>query len=732
MKVLYTIAGFYRTAGMERVLAGKAAWLDRNGHEVVIVTTEQQFRKPAYSLPEGIRLIDLGVGYENNNGASLMNKVLGLPFKKIRHRRALGRVLKQERPDVAVSLFCGDEGFMPRLAKKADARTMTILECHFSRYKRLQYERKGLWAVADKVRCNAEPRKAARYDRFVLLTRQDYLDWGSPENALVMPNARTFKPHELDIVRNSIDTDERKTVLAAGRYCHQKHFDALLTAWSMIPPAVRQGWTLRIAGQGPDREPLIRQAKELGLQNVEFGPADNMKEEYARAAIFAMSSRYEGLPMVLLEAQAASLPIVAFDCKCGPSDIVSHGKNGFLVAPGNTNGLADYLQRLMKYDTLREDMSVEARYASASFDEDMIMQRWMQVFTKTDAKEETDAAADGKSRIVVSAVSLRKGGTLTILRQVLEYLADRDDITVTALVHDRSLCWYPGIRYIEIPWATHSWPQRLWCEYVTMHRISERMAAEKGGEPVDVWLSLHDTTPRVVAKKQEVYCHTSFPFLKLRFRDFFMDPKIPTFKILTPLYYKIGAKKNSSIIVQQQWFANSLSIMMHVPSQKFRVIPPAGADAGVLVGRNVEWFDPDSPQMLSSYMKQALEAGCRTFLYASTPDCHKNFECLCKAAKNLEPQYPDMKVTLTVKGNENKYAKWLHKKWGDVNCIDFRGFMSRGQLEKAYRENECFVFPSRVETWGLPVSEYAQANPDGRILLADLPYAHSYESTSVR
>ena len=78
--------------------------------------------------------------------------------------------------------------------------------------------------------------------------------------------------------------------------------------------------------------------------------------------------------------------------------------------------------------------------------------------------------------IVVSAVNLRKGGTLTVLRDCLGYLSARTDLHVTALVHSRELCDYPGIDYIEIPWSVKSWLRRLWCEYVTMNRISKELS----------------------------------------------------------------------------------------------------------------------------------------------------------------------------------------------------------------------------------------------------------------
>ncbi len=305
--------------------------------------------------------------------------------------------------------------------------------------------------------------------------------------------------------------------------------------------------------------------------------------------------------------------------------------------------------------------------------------------------------------IVVSAVNLRKGGTLTILRQCLEYLSARDDVKTIALVHDRKLCNYPGIEYIEIPWAVNSWALRLWCEYVTMYGISRKLA-RRFGSPVDVWLSLHDTTPNVIAKKQEVYCHTSFPFLKVKAHDWLMDPKIPLFAMLTKWAYRINVQRNISIIVQQEWFADALSGLLKVPREKFRVIPPA------------------HPEPASETLPTPPDR--HKFLYVSTPDCHKNFETLCAAAEILEKGGCKFKVVMTVKGDENRYARWLYEKYMNVKSLDFHGLVSKQTLDGLYRSAGTLVFPSRVETWGLPISEYMAANGGGRLLLADEPYAH--------
>lgn len=302
-----------------------------------------------------------------------------------------------------------------------------------------------------------------------------------------------------------------------------------------------------------------------------------------------------------------------------------------------------------------------------------------------------------RRNIVVSAVNLRKGGTLTVLRECLHYLSEREDFHVTALVHKRELCDYPGIDYIEIPWSIKGWLRRLWCEYVTMNRISKQLPE------TDLWLSLHDTSPRVKAKAQAVYCHTLFPFMKSRLRDWRMDYKIALFSRFTRFVYKWNVKSNKYMIVQQNWLREAMSKLVRVDASRIIVAPPA--------------FKPMAIPSTSPSDKY-------TFLYPATPDAHKDFETLCEAASILESRIGKghFRVVISVKGDENRYAKWLYRKWGSVDSVDFHGFMSRDELSEVYGRSACLVFPSRAETWGLPISEFM---PTGRpMIISDLPFAH--------
>lgn len=309
---------------------------------------------------------------------------------------------------------------------------------------------------------------------------------------------------------------------------------------------------------------------------------------------------------------------------------------------------------------------------------------------------------ESRKNIVISAVNIRKGGTLTVLRDCLRYLSGREDLHVTALVHKRELCDYPGIDYLEIPWSINGWGKRLKCEYVTMEGISETLPE------TDLWLSLHDTTPNVKAKRQAVYCQTSFPFLKIRLRDFLMDKKIPLFALFTKYAYRKNVHRNNYLIVQQRWLREGLSKMLHVDKSRIIVAPPAF----------------EAPEITDTSVHEPIPV----FLYPASPDCHKNFEELCRAAERLEKKLGTgvFKVVLTIDGSENRYAAWLRKNWGDVTSIDFHGFMSKEDLFAHYGKAACLVFPSRVETWGLPISEF---KPTGKpMLLANLPYARESAS----
>ena len=374
MKIVYLIAGTFNAGGMERVLSNKANWLAAHGNDVSIITTDQRNRKPYFALDGRIKTYDLGINYDADNG-HLLSKLLHYPVRQWRHQRHLTTLLKQLKADVVVCMFNNDVSF----AYKIKDGSRKILEAHFSKHKKLQYGRKGLWRLADSWRTRQEEQWVQHYDRFVVLTHEDKKLWGNLPNIYVIPNARTFKPD-----RHAELTEKR--VLAIGRLDYQKGFDRLIDIWARVKrsssptPPVRgeDSWRLDIVGDGPLREELQTKINQLGLQESVhiLPPTSDILSLYLRSSIFVMTSRYEGLPMVLLEAQTMGLPIVAYACPCGPRDIITDGINGYLVTDDDTETFADKLLKLMRDETLRHRMGEDAVKASERFTEERIMPQW--------------------------------------------------------------------------------------------------------------------------------------------------------------------------------------------------------------------------------------------------------------------------------------------------------------------------------------------------------------------
>lgn len=372
MKILYCIAGTRHSGGMERVLANKANWLVQHGYEVMIVTTDQQGEPPFFALDKRISCYDLGIGYEENNGKSFLNKLIHYPIKQFRHKKRLNTLLQQLKPDITISMMCNDVSFLPKMKDGSKK----ILEIHFSKYKRLQYGRKGIWRIADIYRSKQEEKQVRRFHRFVVLTEEDKGYWGNLPNIEVIPNARTYNPTTTAMLNT-------KRVIAVGRYTHQKGFERLIEAWNLI---CRQhpDWHLDIIGDGEDRPKL---QEHIDQHNIESHitlcpPTKNMDAVYREASIVAMSSRYEGLPMILLEAQAYGLPIVSFACKCGPADVVTDGVDGFLVTEGDVESLASKLTTVIEDDALRQQMGRAARIASERYAEGVVMKKWIELFER--------------------------------------------------------------------------------------------------------------------------------------------------------------------------------------------------------------------------------------------------------------------------------------------------------------------------------------------------------------
>ena len=373
MKLIYCIADIYNPGGMERVLLNKLRWWVRQGgHDLMVVTTDQNGRPPFYDFPQEVRMVDLGINYKEDNGRNPVVKILSYFVKRSKHRRSLTRLLMQEKADIVISLYPSESSFIPRIKDGSKK----VLELHFCKLFRQQYNRKGLLGLADKFRTWQDERIVRRFDKFVVLTREDAGLWGPLPNLTIIPNAALTIPS-----KKPYDVNSRR-VIAVGRLDYQKGYDQLLTAWSMIQPNVRKGWHLDIFGQGDWEQKLKDQAVALGIDNeVKINkPTDRIFDEYAASSFLVMSSHYEGFPMVMVEAMASGLPVVSFNFKCGPRDIIRPMENGLTAPEGNLLALSFMMMVLMNSPERRLKMSDEARLVTRTYSEEVVMRQWEECF----------------------------------------------------------------------------------------------------------------------------------------------------------------------------------------------------------------------------------------------------------------------------------------------------------------------------------------------------------------
>lgn len=372
MKIVYCILGTYNAGGMERVLANKANYLARMGHELTVVTTDQKGRVPNFELHPAIQQVDLAINYTDDAELGIFSKMLSYKRRQRIHRERLEALLMPLKADIVISMFDHDVSFLHDITDGSKK----ILEIHFSRFKRLQYDRKGLWKILNTWRSAHDLALAKKYDRFVVLTHEDLTYWKGLKNSVVIPNAQTFSaPQRAGLTE--------KRAIAVGRFDYQKGFDQLIAIWKDIQ-ARCPDWKLDIYGQGPLKADMLAQIHALGLdgQIALHAPVKHIMEAYMHSSLVLMSSRYEGLPMTLLEAQACGLPMVAYACKCGPRDIIKPGKNGYLIAEGDGADFADKACRLMEKGVLRQQMGQAAWEMAENFDAERIMRQWLLLFER--------------------------------------------------------------------------------------------------------------------------------------------------------------------------------------------------------------------------------------------------------------------------------------------------------------------------------------------------------------
>lgn len=368
MRVAFIIESDFNSGGMERMLAVTANEMAQY-YQVTVISAFNEWRKEFFSFAKNVRRKDLGLRRSDYTSFKMLKQA---------YRERLEEFLMNGRFDVCVSLGSLEFFFLPQIqdgSKKVFwfhfALNYDLMACYASKIKIVN-------SIVGWLRQKHRIWTARKYDEVVVLTKADRRQW----QKYLKNVTNIYNPLTVQKKRNPDYNAHR--AIAVGRIERQKGFDFLVDAWKIVHDRYPD-WKLDIYGTSLEGniKVLQDQIDKNGLKDIVLmqGSSSDMAETYSQHSMMILSSRYEGLGLVLLEAAACGLPLISYDCQQGPSEIIEHDRNGYLVHPvGNITGLTDAICSLIADEDKRRAMGEEAERMSKQFSMEHISQCWRNMF----------------------------------------------------------------------------------------------------------------------------------------------------------------------------------------------------------------------------------------------------------------------------------------------------------------------------------------------------------------
>lgn len=365
MKILYITPKISGEGGLVRVISIKANSLSKIfGHEIHILTHNEN-----HSL-----------FYEFNKDIGLHNMVLkGKGLKLLfSYRKELKKQISTINPDLIV-VCDGLKGFF--IPWFCINKIPIIFEVHGSIFNSENEIKNNLINKIKQYIGIAFKKLAARnFTKIILLSEESAKEWNL-KNSKIIPNPLWF---------NTITTSklDHKTAITVARHSHEKGIDRLLLIWQKVI-LIHPEWTLDIYGESEANLRYQGMAKELKIESrVNFHePVLSIIEKYQNASLCLMASRFEGFPMVLLEAMSCGLPCIAFDCPCGPRSLIFNDENGLLIENHNIDAFSESVIQLINDENKMKRLGENAVFSVQKYNLDDIMAQWNKLFLKITNKQ---------------------------------------------------------------------------------------------------------------------------------------------------------------------------------------------------------------------------------------------------------------------------------------------------------------------------------------------------------
>lgn len=375
-KIVFCTPALYSAGGVERVISVKASYFsDILGYDVIIIVTEGKGKPSFFPLSERVKVINLGINFEELWHQPFYRKVFLYLKKQFQYKKLLTSELMRIHPDITISVLRREINFITKI--KDGSKKVGELHVNRKNYRNFEAGDTNVvkWLFA-KFWMRNLIKHLKELDGLVVLTESEKMAWPELSNVSVIPDPLSFS-------RKKSSSLTRKRVISIGRYAYQKGVDLLLQAWAIIEKDYPD-WELVYFGQG-DKTPYVQQMNELGIDTCRCllnDKTSDVMKELQDSSLFVLSSRFEGFGMVLAEAMACGLPVISFDCKSGPSEIISEGEDGYLAPPENVDILAERMSYMIANPELRTRLGRNAFQNSLRYDIDGISKQWVQLFNK--------------------------------------------------------------------------------------------------------------------------------------------------------------------------------------------------------------------------------------------------------------------------------------------------------------------------------------------------------------
>lgn len=373
-KIVYCAPALYSAGGVERVVSVKASYFaEVYGYDVTVIVTEGQGRACFFPLSDKVHVVNLQLGFEELWRASFIKKIFLYLKKQRQYKKLLTKQLMCLRPDFTITTLRREINFITSIHDGS----IKIGELHVNRANYRNFDERDsnvLKRWFAHVWMNSLTRHLKQLDKMVVLTDSALKDWPELNNIVKIPDPLPFQINEKS-------TLEHKRIISIGRYDYDKGNDLLLKAWSIVEKSCKD-WTLDIYGNG-NRKPYESLTRQMSIDTSRchlHGPVTDVLKEYYSSSIFVLPSRYEGFGLVLIEAMACGVPVVAFDCENGPRSIITDGVDGFLIPPFDIDAFAEKVILLMNDDSLRKKMGENAQRTSSLYDIESVSLQWKQLF----------------------------------------------------------------------------------------------------------------------------------------------------------------------------------------------------------------------------------------------------------------------------------------------------------------------------------------------------------------